>query len=107
MILGWPPDHGRNLALKAVNWLADPSDSLPELPGPLPMGLDDDGDAVAVHDAQEAEYYRAFTSTNTTRLRMTLKTAADPFDPSTERQILTGIAILSALAVWRLDKTAR
>ena len=104
MILAWPPDRGRSLALKATNWLVDPSNSLPEMPDPLPMGVDDDGDTVADHDAQEAAYYRAFDSSRMTRLRMTLKTAADPLDPSTEHQILTGVAILSALVVWRLEK---
>src|SRR2546425_512676 len=103
LILSWPPDQGRSLAIKGTNWLADPAHSLPALPGPLPIGLDDNGDAVEAHDAEEAEYYRQYTSSRLTRLRMTLKAAADPFDPSTEHQILTGIGILSALAVWRLN----
>ena len=103
LILCWPADGGRSLAVKAANWLADPTDSLPSLPAQLPIGLDDNGDAVTAHDAEEAEYYRAYTSSRLTRLRMTLKTASDPFDPSTERQILAGVGILSALAVWRLN----
>jgi len=103
LILCWPPDSGRSLAVKAANWLADPNNSLPSLPSQLPIGLDDNGDAVAAHDAEEAEYYRAYTSSRVTRLRMTLKTASDPLDPSTERQILAGVGILSALAVWRLN----
>jgi hypothetical protein len=103
LILGWPADNGRNLATKAANWLADPTHSLPEMPAQLPIGLDDNGDAVAAHDALEAEYYRAYSSSWLTRLRMRLKTAADPFDPSTERQILAGVGILSALLVWRLN----
>src|SRR5881397_3915118 len=78
------------------------NNSLPALPDQLPIGLDDNGDAVAAHDAQEAEYYRQYANSGVTRLRMTLKVASDPFDPSTERQILAGIGILSALAVWRL-----
>ena len=104
LILGWPPDQGRNLAMKSANWLADPTNSLPALPDQLPIGLDDNADAVAVHDAQEAEYYRQYASSGMTRLRMKLKVATDPFDPSTERQILAGIGILSALAVWRLNE---
>ena len=92
---------------QAANWLADPTNSLPAQPDPLPIGLDDNGDAVEEHDAQEAEYYRSYASSRVTRLRMTLKAAADPFDPSTERQILTGIGILSALAVWRLNEKRR
>jgi hypothetical protein len=94
--------------VKAANWLADPTNSLPALPERLPIALDDNGDAVAAHDAQEAEYYRQYTGSRVTRLRMTLKTASDPWDPSTERQILAGIGILSALAIWRLNaRTAR
>lgn len=108
LILGWPPREGRSLAVKAVNWLADPTGSLPTLPDPLPMGLDDNGDAVAAHDAEAAEYYRRYQSSRVTRLRLSLKAADDPFDPSTERQILAGIGILGALAVWRLNrKTSR
>jgi hypothetical protein len=104
LILCWPADSGRSLAVKAANWLADPNNSLPSLPSQLPIGLDDNGDAVAAHDAEEAEYYRAYTSSRATRLRMTLKTASDPLSPSTERQILAGVGILSALAVWRLNE---
>ena len=108
LVLGWPADSGRCLATKAANWLADPSNSLPSLPAQLPIGLDDNGDAVAAHDAEEAEYYRAYTSSGVTRLRMALKTTADPLDASTERQILTGVGLLSALAVFRLNgKPAR
>jgi hypothetical protein len=103
VILCWPADSGKSLAVKAANWLADPTNSLPSLPEQLPIGLDDNGDAVAAHDAEEAEYYRQYTSSRVTRLRMTLKTATDPLDRSTERQILVGIGVLSALAVWRLN----
>jgi hypothetical protein len=103
IILSWPPDQGRSLGMKAVNWLVDPLNSLPTPPSPLPIGLDDNGDAVAAHDAEESEYYRVYESSGFTRLRMKLKSAADPFDPGTERQILVGIGVLSALAVWRLN----
>jgi hypothetical protein len=103
LVLVWPPDKGRSLLVKAVNWAVDPTQSLPALPATLPMGLDDDGDAVTAHDAQEAEYYRRRDSSATTRWRMNVKGAGDPVDPSTERQLLTGVAVLSALAVWRLD----
>ena len=56
-VLAWPPETGRSLLLKAINRAADPAGSLPALPPPLPLGLDDDGDAVSAHDAREAEYY--------------------------------------------------
>src|SRR5262245_64428950 len=98
LILCWPPDQGRSLAVKAANWLADPTNSLPTTPEPLPIGLDDNGDAVAAHDAQAAEYYRQYASSGLTRFRMKLKEARDPFEPTTVRQILTGIVILGALA---------
>ncbi len=89
--------------MKALNWLADPGDSLPAMPNPLPIGLDDNGDAVAEHDAQESEYYRAYQSSRMTQLRMKLKIAGDPFQAATQRQLLVGIAIIAALVIWRLD----
>jgi hypothetical protein len=104
LLLAWPPDAGRSLGAKALNWIVDPAGALPTFPPPLPMGLDDDGDAVAAHDALEAEYYRARDASAATRWRMTLKGAADPLDPQTQRQVLVGLAVLSALGVWRLDK---
>lgn len=103
LVLAWPGDTGRSLLVKAVNWAVDPAGSLPTLPAPLPMALDDDGDAVPAHDAQEAEYYRVRDRSVITRWRMTLRDAGDPFDPSTERQLLVAVAVLSALGVWRLD----
>jgi hypothetical protein len=104
LILCWPPDKGRSLLVKAVNWAVDPSDLLPTLPAPLPIGLDDDGDAVAAHDTQETEYYRLRDSSPMMRWRLSMKVASDPFDPSTERQLLIGVAVLSVLGVWRLNK---
>jgi hypothetical protein len=106
LVLTWPPDRGKSLAAKAVNWLADPTNSLPHMPDPLPMGLDDNGDAVAEHDEQEREYYRQYDSSKITRIRMDLKAATDPFDVTTERQLLVGIGVLSILAVWRLNRTS-
>jgi len=103
LVLAWPPDRGRSLFVKAVNWAADPTGSLPTLPAPLPRSLDDDGDAVPAHDAQETEYYRVRDSSASARWRMAVRVASDPVDPSTERQLLVGIAVLSALGVWRLN----
>ena len=105
LVLVWPPDKGRSLLVKAVNWAVDPAGSLPALPPPLPMGLDDNGDAVAAHDLEEAEYYRVHDRSRVTRWRMALKETGEPLDPSTERQLLVGVAVLSALAVWRLNRT--
>lgn len=103
LILCWPADNGRSLGVKLVNWSADPLHSLPRMPEPLPIALDDNGDAVAEHDALAAEYYRQYQNSAWTRFRMNLKAATVPFDPSTQRQILAGIAILSALVVWRIN----
>ena len=102
-ILAWPPDRGRSLGAKVVNWAVDPTGALPSLPPSLPMSMDDDGDAVAAHDALEAEYYRRRDSSAAARWRMRLKEAGDPFDTMTERQLLAGLLVLSALAVWQLN----
>ena len=101
IIVAWPPEQDRSLALKVVNWLADPADTLPTLPGPLAPGLDDDADAVTAHDTQMAEYDKLFASSRTMRIRLTLKVAADPFNPSTERQVLTALGVLTGIAVWQ------
>jgi len=103
LVFAWPPEGGRSLGVKAANWAADPTGSLPTLPAPLPMALDDDGDAVPAHDAQETEYYQRRASSSTTRWRMMVKEASDPLERSTQRQLLVGIAALSALGIWRLD----
>ena len=104
LIAAWPPAEGRSLLLKTANWAVDPTGSLATLPPPLPLSLDDDGDAVALHDAQEAEYYRQRDGSPITRWRMMVQEARDPFDPQTERQVLVGVAALSILGVWRLNK---
>jgi hypothetical protein len=102
LVLAWPPASGRSLGVKILTRAVDPTESLPTYPPPLPMGLEDDGDAVAAHDALESEYYRARDSSRMTRWRMQMKTARDPIDPTTERQVLVGLAVLGALAAWRL-----
>jgi len=102
-ILVWPPANGRNLITIAVNFLADPANTLPTLPAPLPMSLDDNGDAVTAHDAELAEYYRALDRSPTTRWRMRLKEGTDPLAPTMERQLLVGLIVLGALGVWRIN----
>ena len=108
LIVAWPPGDGKSLGAKVLNWAVDPGDALPALPPALPMSLDDDGDAVAAHDALETAYYDAYARSDVTWLRMKLKVAGDPLDQSTERQILSGAGIIAALAIWRMGgKTSR
>src|SRR5580704_16380251 len=90
LIFAWPPGDGKSLGARVVNWVVDPADGLPTLPPALAMNLDDDGDAVAAHDALETAYYDAYQRSSVTRLRMKLKVAGDPFDSQTERQLLVG-----------------
>ena len=107
LVLAWPSSEGASLGIKAVRWAADPWNTLPKIPEPLPMGLGDDGDAVAAHDEQEAEYYRLTAASWTIRTRLRFKAIEDPLPASTQRQVLTGFGILSALGVWRLGVRGR
>lgn len=104
LILSWPPAEGRSLLAKAANWIVDPANSLPPLPAPLPMGLEDNGDAVAEHDAAATEYYRQYESSGVTRWRMQMKEAGDPLSVQTERQMLVGLGVVAALLIWWLGK---
>jgi hypothetical protein len=105
VILFWPPDSGRSLGVKALNWAADPAGSLPPFPAALPMGLDDDGDAVAAHDALQRDYDSAYERSAVNRWRMTLKAAVDPLEPQTERQILIGVGVAGILVIWSMNKS--
>jgi hypothetical protein len=102
MVLAWPLGGNRSLAVKAVNFGADPLGRLPSMPPPLPMGLGDDGDAVALYDQQVAAFYDAYDASAWTRVRMRLRDWRDPIDPTTERQLLTAFAVLGAVLTWRL-----
>ena len=99
-ILAWPSQNG-SLAVKAVHRAADPFQSLPATPSPLALGRGDDMEAVQQHDAEEAAYYRLYSGSRLSRVRFRLRDAEDPFDPSTERQVLVGLGIVLALLVWR------
>src|SRR5439155_15587228 len=83
IIVAWPPEQDRSLAVKAVSWIVDPTNVLPTLPGPLAPGLGDDTDAVVAHDSQMSEYDRLYNSSKMMRTRLELKVAKDPFNPST------------------------
>jgi hypothetical protein len=104
VVFGWPPTDGRSLGMKLLNRAVDPAGSLPELPPPLAMGLDDNGDVVTEHDQQVTAYFDRYNSSAVTRWRMDLKEANDPWNPSTGRQVLVGIAVFGALVVWRLNR---
>ena len=67
------------------------------------MRLDDDGDAVTEHDMLENAYLIARDRSGTTRLRMDLKEAGDPFAASTQRQLLIGLVVVGGLLVWRME----
>jgi hypothetical protein len=58
---------------------------------------------VQQHDAEETAYYTMYNRSRFTRLRLQLRDLDDPFDPATERQVLFGLVILSALGIWRLE----
>ena len=103
VVLAWPPDTGRSLGAKLANWLADPRGALPAPPPSLPMALDDDGDAVAEHDMLESAYQIERARSGVTRFRMDLRDAGDPFERSTQRQLLVGLVVLAALYVWRAE----
>jgi hypothetical protein len=105
VVLAWPPDSGRSLGMKLVNRAVDPADMLPGEPPALPMGMDDDGDAVTRHDMAETAYLQARERSTLARWRIDLKTAGDPLERATQRQVLVGLAVMGALLVWRLDGT--
>lgn len=102
LILAWPEEN-QSLAIKAISWGVDPFQTLPRTPSPLAPGLGDDMTAVQQHDAEEAAYYHMYSSSRISRLRLQLRDVRDPLDPSTERQILVGLAILVALSIWRAE----
>jgi hypothetical protein len=102
IVFVWPPSDDRSLAVKFVNWSVDPWNELPVLPAQLALGLGDDPDAVATHDMQTQQYDALYLKGGWTRRRLELKVARDPINPSTERQVLTVIGVLTAFVVWRL-----
>lgn len=101
LLVAWPPSGQRSLAVKFVRWAADPGNQLPTLPGPLPMSVEDDPQAVLMHASDTWAYDALYAKGGWTRVRLELKVAEDPFDPATERQVLTVCGVLAALAIWR------
>ena len=101
IVFVWPPGEDRSLAVKFVNWAVDPGNMLPVLPGQLALGFGDDPDAVAAHDMQTQQYDALYLKGGWTRRRLELKVARDPLSASTERQLLTAIAVATGFLAWR------
>ena len=102
IVLFWPLQRSRSLAIKALNWAADPANTLPRLPGEFSLEDGEDPVAVTAHDNQEAEYNRVYASSRLARLRIRARDMPDPFDPSTQQQVLAAIGVLGGLLIWRL-----
>lgn len=100
----WPPRDHKSLALKLVNWAVDPWDELPVLPPPLPLRAGDDPQSVDIHDIQTQQYDAVYQKGGWSRMRLLLKVADDPLDPSTERQVLTAMAVVTAFLAWRWSR---
>jgi hypothetical protein len=107
LVAAWPSAGDRSLAAKFVNWAVDPTDSLPVLPGPFAPGQGDDLDTVDAHDLQTRMYDELYDRGGWTRRRLELKVAGDPWDPGTERQLLTAIGVLAVFLVWRFGGTPK
>jgi hypothetical protein len=101
IVAAWPPAQDRSLLVKLVNWAVDPWNELPVLPAQLSFGAGDDPQAVEAHDMQVQQYDALYMKGGWTRRRLELKVAGDPFNPSTERQLLVAFGVLTMLAVWR------
>ena len=101
VIAAWPPDNDRSLAMKMVNWAADPAGTLPILPPQLGYGVGDDPQAVEERDAEVRRYDALYNLGGWTRTRLQLKVARDPVNRSTERQLLLAGAAIVLFAVWR------
>jgi len=101
IVLAWPPDTGRSLAAKFVNWAADPFGELPVLPPQLGLGAGDDVEAVNARDAIVRHYDELYMQGGWTRRRLLLKVARDPLPPATTRQLLATLGVMTVLLVWR------
>jgi hypothetical protein len=108
LVIGvWPPDNDKSLAVKLVNWMVDPLGALPVLPTQLGYGMGDDPQAVEERDAEVRRYDDLYNRGGWTRRRLELKVAADPLNPSTERQLLLAMAAVVLFGVWRFGGSTK
>ena len=101
IVAAWPPERGRSLLVKGVNWAVDPMDALPVLPPQLGFGLSDDVRAVEERDAMVRHYDEMYDRDEMTRRRMDLKVVKDPFNATTERQWLLVLGVVVAFLTLR------
>lgn len=101
IVVVWPPDRGKSLAMRVTGWAVDPTGALPTLPAQLGPGLSDDPAAVEARDAIVRRYDELYDHGRWMRLRLALKVARDPFDPATERQVLLVAGVVVAFLTWR------
>jgi len=102
VVVAWPPERGKSLAVSAINRAVDPWDQLPTLPPQLGLGLGDDPVLVEARDEQVRRYDAFYAEGGWTRTRLRLKVARDPFDKATERQVLLALGVVGMFAAWRL-----
>jgi hypothetical protein len=102
VVVAWPPKDGTSLGVTFVRWAVDPFDALPLRPPGLGLAEGDDPAVVEMHDRIIQQYDAAYQKGGWTRRRLLLKAAAEPFDPATERQVLTAVAVLTAFLTVRL-----
>ena len=101
LVAVWPLSEDRSLAIRFVNWVVDPLNTLPTLPGPLALGQSDDLNAVNAHDLQTRMYDELYQKGGWTRVRLEMKVAGDPFNRAIERQLLVAMGVLTLFLVWR------
>jgi hypothetical protein len=99
----WPPSDDKSLAMKFVNWAVDPRGELPVMPPPFTFANGDDPETVTEHDAQSLNYGLLYLKGGWIRRRLELKVADDPFNRSTERQLLVALGMLTVFLVWRSE----
>jgi hypothetical protein len=105
IVIAWPPQQGRSLAMKTVNWLVDPGGTLPVLPPQLGFGMGDDVRAVEERDEQVRRFDEAYDQGPWMRARLQLKVANDPFDKTTTRQLLLVFGVVVLFATLRVRST--